>query len=309
MGRVARLDLNTAMRRFVRTRMVDHTIDQMVALCVERFGPERASSRAALARFMQYEAGANKRGPKAALDGPMGLFVMTQMPGNNIDQLRTLCMERFGADETPSRTVIGRFIRKECGARERGRSLLSSPEITGFVRGHMQGRTIDQVRALCIARFGAERAPSRAALGRFMRTERGAVPRGVPALRTDLEIAAFVRKNVECMTLDGLRAEVAARFPDRALPSRSTLGRTARKLRGPKPTGIPSRIAQHLELSIMVRVLAGKVPVDTIVVAAKASYPSAHVTRSAVHRFVQAELHAVFGTPAGVRRTKREASA
>jgi len=44
----------------------------------------------------------------------------------------------------------------------------SDPELQAFIDGITEYKTYDEIRALCVEKFGEERVPSRSAIGRYM---------------------------------------------------------------------------------------------------------------------------------------------
>ncbi len=294
------------------------------AACVRAFSPDRAPSLTAIGTFLRAAGRRGRHGDVRRLDfdPEVAAWLRTEATAHNLDTVRAGCAARYGAERTPSRSGLLRFLRAagitplDC----RGR-IAQDAEVGEWLAEHASCLKIAELHAGCLARFGAARtpgrstirrflarrlvgvsaqhatrakrpevlrAPSRSALHRHLSRRGGAACAGRRSrMDRDAEVADWLRANAAGQTLDELHAASAERFGAARTPSRSALHRFLSRQAGGKLTSRKSRMDRDAEVAEWLRANAAGQTLDELHAAIAERFGAAHTpSRSALHRFL-----------------------
>jgi hypothetical protein len=148
------------------------TISALRAALVRRFRGMHMPSRSQLHRYLQRQ-GIATAGRPASLDAnpELGQWLHDAARTNTLDQLRRAALERFGASAIPSRSVIHRFLQRRLSSGRKPRPGWPA-DIATWIKERQTSLTLDDLHAGCVSVFGADRAPSRSAIHRFVQRAR-----------------------------------------------------------------------------------------------------------------------------------------
>lgn len=111
---------DTEVRDFIDAQPRHMTYTEMAAACLARFGEERAWPRPKIVRYWQLRHPTIK-GKPARLDHDADVrdFIEDRAGRITLDEMVAACRDRFGADRTPSRSGIHRFLHRRPTKRRR----------------------------------------------------------------------------------------------------------------------------------------------------------------------------------------------
>jgi hypothetical protein len=100
-------------RAFIDAQPSELTYSDLAALCLKRFGPERAWSREKIALYWLASHPARRGGESSKILGQPDVlpFVQDRVGRLTVDEIVTACRETFG-ERAPSRSAIHRYWQK-----------------------------------------------------------------------------------------------------------------------------------------------------------------------------------------------------
>ena len=163
------IDGDPEVAAWLRAEAAQHTQMDLRLACRKRYGVARTPSRSTLSRFI-HASGCHSLGrSRLAQDPEVAGWLRERARGSTMGGLRAACLAEFGPSRTPSRTAIHRFLSRLPGGKLTRRMNWTDKdrEVADWLAEHRDGATLDELHAAAVARFGAERSPSRSALARF----------------------------------------------------------------------------------------------------------------------------------------------
>jgi hypothetical protein len=159
---------------WIRQTASHMTLKVLASACADRFGRECAPSRSALHRRLQRD-GLSSAGWRPALadDKEAVALLQTACTGTvTLDELHRALVDQIGADRARSRSTIHRCLTSAVNRPAKRKGHKFSEDIAAWLIQRCGSQTVDQLRAGCVAAYGINRAPSRSAIGRFVRKAR-----------------------------------------------------------------------------------------------------------------------------------------
>lgn len=236
------------------------TFAEMAALARWRFGPAGPDA-SEVATHLGAVLHGEPRLKRLDRDLELAEWVVANARAGTLDELLGAIRTTFGEARTPSRSVLGRFLR---GLGRRGRMpdaerLAFDVKLLSFLRDKAPGRSLSELGALCEARFGADRAPSKSELHRLLQKEKIGFgrPRG---RQVDAEVMTWLRWAARHWPVAEVRKRGLALFGKARMPSRNSLYEML-----PQPArgaGAVRRfkVAKDREVLDVARRLAGSMP-------------------------------------------------
>lgn len=171
--RSRRIDAEVA--SWIASEAAGVTISELRSACADRFGAARTPSRSALHRHLKREGLATAGWPKP-LDADRAAKDWLRQAANELPltRLSRAMVAAFGADRARSRSTIHRQLAKLPNRSRPARLgvLGRVPDIAAWVAERKTTHKLDDLRSECVDVFGADRAPSRSAIHRFIQSLR-----------------------------------------------------------------------------------------------------------------------------------------
>jgi hypothetical protein len=215
-------------------------------------------------------------------------------PAVTFDQISQDVRVRFGPS-APGYDEIATAICHTFPWRAQLARFRRDPVMTAWIAVNMDTGTIAQIRLACIARFGVDRTQSYTGLAVHLRGLGRAAWRKAPPSPPGPPIAPliahWIRQVAPGLTVSALHAALSARFPSVNVPSRSALHRHLRR-RGIETAGHARALDRNLEMGRWLRENARSNTLSELRREAVARFGADVASRSAIHRFLQANLPA-----------------
>ena len=308
-GQWSTLEESPELATHVLANAAGMTLNELLQDCRRLFPSAPQPSRSALARFLRAEFGIRSKGkPSTIARHPdLAAFVQARARRMTVDKLLAECRAAFPAVPV-SRTGLHRAIRvaresldlaPSGRARPKRRplgrqpSIEKNPELAAFIRRQCEGATIWQVqrvRKMCAGAFPDIPLPSRSTLARFMRRELGV--RVQNRIAADVELQAYLRQRAPGASVPELRNACLRRFGAVRTPSLSALHRWMKKHRAGPRRGVLLRMNGERKLASFIRERQDKITLDALLTACREAFPAVALSRSVLHRFVQARRNA-----------------
>ena len=142
---------------------------------VRQFGESRVPSRSTVADFLKSEGRKGRLGDKDFFsDKPeVASWLLAEYPKYRNDELRKLCLEKFGKERTPSRSGLQRFLcqhQKTTTIRRHG--IWLDEELGAWLRKNAPLLRMADLHAESVKRFGRERVGSKGSVYSFLASQK-----------------------------------------------------------------------------------------------------------------------------------------
>ncbi len=201
------------------------TFDSIAAWTAERFG-DAAPSLDEIATFICQFLYGKMNVNRLHRDPAMAAFARRcRASGMTIDAVQAACVQQFGPDRTPSRTVLGRYFVRAAVPRQSAAAAAQRSDMDRWLKQTAPHMTLGALHTACVARFGSNATHGRSALHR--RLQRLDLVTAGRNWRTagDSDLGAWLAAECHNGTLDECHAAGVARFGADHMPSRSALHR------------------------------------------------------------------------------------
>lgn len=203
------------------------TYARMLAAVRVKFGRDTDLTAADIATFLGTEKKGSRYLCQLERDREMADWVRQNHTLGSIDQIRDACIDRFGVPRVPSRTTIAAFL-KSAGRQGRlgDKDFFSDkPEVAAWVLSEYPKYRNDELRALCLEKFGKALTPSQSGLQRFLRKHQKSTMIRRHGIWIDEELGAWLRKNAPLLRMADLYAESVKRFGEARVGSQASIYR------------------------------------------------------------------------------------
>lgn len=203
------------------------TYSLMARAVKTKFGQECGLTAADIATFF----GDTKKGApflnQLYRDRELAEWLRQNQTTGSIDEIRNACIEQFGESRVPSRSTVAGFLKSEGRKGRLGDKDFFSdkPEVASWLLAEYPKYRNDELRKLCLEKFGKERTPSRSSLQRFLCQHQKTTTIRRHGIWLDEELGAWLRKNAPLLRMADLHAESVKRFGRERVGSKGSVCR------------------------------------------------------------------------------------
>jgi hypothetical protein len=210
--------------------------------------------------------------------------------GHTINQIRAALAQQFGEPRTPSRRALGSYLRAKLGSEWSQPVAFADrhPLLAEWIRMAAPTMTLTALHAACVKRVGAEHAPSRSALHRYL-VAVGIRPLGRQSkIAVHPALAALIRERAGSCTLRELRRLAVKLLGEHDAPSVSAIHRYVMGLRRAGSGRRGGRVAADPEVAVWFLANHHGKTLDWRIAECTAQFGAARTpSRSALHRFLR----------------------